>query len=172
MKSLSSKKGVSPLIATVLLIAFAVALGVVVMNWGKDYVETTAKDTSEKVDADMSCQMDIELKVKEIGKTEKICYNNLTGGFMELEFMLENTGRNPIQGIRVIAIDENDEIKQHDNETFAIGAGSVSEKYNLNTTLTGSLQFVEFIPLVEVKGKVAPQPCTGNTVQVENIRVC
>jgi flagellin-like protein len=30
-----SRKGLSPLIATVLLIAFAVALGVMVMNWGK-----------------------------------------------------------------------------------------------------------------------------------------
>lgn len=32
---LHSKRGMSPLIATVLLIAFAVALGVMVMNWGK-----------------------------------------------------------------------------------------------------------------------------------------
>ena len=30
------KKGVSPLIATVLLISFAVALGAVVMNWGRN----------------------------------------------------------------------------------------------------------------------------------------
>jgi len=30
-----ARKGLSPLIATVLLIAFAVALGVLVMNWGK-----------------------------------------------------------------------------------------------------------------------------------------
>jgi len=43
---LLNKKGVSPLIATVLLIAFAVSLGAVIMNWGKsafeeeEYVET------------------------------------------------------------------------------------------------------------------------------------
>ena len=31
----NNKKGVSPLIATVLLIAFAIALGTVIMNWGR-----------------------------------------------------------------------------------------------------------------------------------------
>jgi len=37
------KRGISPLIATVLLVAFAVALGAVVMNWAKGVEET---DTS------------------------------------------------------------------------------------------------------------------------------
>lgn len=34
-----TKRAVSPLIATVLLIAFAVALGAVVMNWGKTQIQ-------------------------------------------------------------------------------------------------------------------------------------
>ena len=34
-KIIKNKKGVSPLIATILLIAFAVALGAVVMSWGR-----------------------------------------------------------------------------------------------------------------------------------------
>ena len=33
------KKGMSPLVATVLLIAFAVALGAVVLNWGEEFVQ-------------------------------------------------------------------------------------------------------------------------------------
>lgn len=33
------KRGISPLIATVLLIAFSVALGAVVMSWGETYIE-------------------------------------------------------------------------------------------------------------------------------------
>ena len=32
----NNKRGVSPLIATVLLISFAVALGAVVLNWGRN----------------------------------------------------------------------------------------------------------------------------------------
>ena len=33
-----NKKALSPLIATILLVAFAIALGTIVMGWGKDYV--------------------------------------------------------------------------------------------------------------------------------------
>ena len=53
-----NKKAVSPLIATVLLIAFAVALGAVVMNWGRSYVETTAKYAEEKSDIQILCSRD------------------------------------------------------------------------------------------------------------------
>ena len=37
----SNKKGVSPLIATILLIAFAIALGTVIMNWGRGELYST-----------------------------------------------------------------------------------------------------------------------------------
>lgn len=33
-----NKKGLSPLIATILLVLFAVVLGTIVMGWGKEYV--------------------------------------------------------------------------------------------------------------------------------------
>ena len=50
MLVITSKKAVSPLIATIILIAFAVALGAVVMNIGKGYVEDipepAGKDTA------------------------------------------------------------------------------------------------------------------------------
>ncbi|PLW79781.1 hypothetical protein C0585_06140 [Candidatus Woesearchaeota archaeon] len=171
---LFNKKGVSPLIATVLLIAFAVALGVVVMNWGKDYVETTAKDAGEKADADLSCQMDIDIGIKEIGNVEKICYTaNATDKI--LEFMLENTGRESIQGIRMVLIDSDDNIHQADNTSFELNAGSVSSKYiyDYNSTSLGTeLQYVEIIPLVTVKGKTTPQACSSSSVQVESIGEC
>lgn len=34
-----NKKALSPLVATLLLVIFAIALGSVVMSWGKEYVE-------------------------------------------------------------------------------------------------------------------------------------
>ncbi|MFH0869761.1 MAG: archaellin/type IV pilin N-terminal domain-containing protein [archaeon] len=42
----SSRKGMSPLIATVLLIAFAVALGAMIMNWSSSLGESTGPDCS------------------------------------------------------------------------------------------------------------------------------
>jgi flagellin-like protein len=168
---LFNKKGVSPLIATVLLIAFAVALGVVVMNWGKDYVETTAKDAGEKADADLSCQMDIEIGIKEIANRKKICYTNSTS---ILEVMIENKGREPVEGIRFILIDVDDEISQTDNKSLSIGAGSVSSKYFLNysSDSLSDLQYVEIIPMITPKGKNSPEPCSSNILEIESIGTC
>ncbi|MFC1728027.1 archaellin/type IV pilin N-terminal domain-containing protein [Nanoarchaeota archaeon] len=43
-----NKKALSPLVATLLLVVFAIALGSVVMSWGKAYVEqaTTAPEVT------------------------------------------------------------------------------------------------------------------------------
>lgn len=170
---LKNKKGVAPLIATVLLIAFTVSIGVLVVNWGRDYIETTTSDTSDKVSSDLSCNMDISIEVKEISNTKKICYN---GTAKTIELMLENTGREDIAGIRIIAIDSDDGISQHDNLTFSIPAGSVSEKYTYNysesANLSDEIQMIEIIPLITLKGKSEPQACSSKALNLEEVSEC
>lgn len=39
------KKALSPLVATLLLVVFALAIGAVTMNWGKSYVENIKEGT-------------------------------------------------------------------------------------------------------------------------------
>ena len=53
----SSKKGVSPLIATILLIAFAVALGTVIMNWGLS-LGSSSDDPCAKVALELKKMVD------------------------------------------------------------------------------------------------------------------
>ncbi|MEK6963082.1 MAG: archaellin/type IV pilin N-terminal domain-containing protein [Nanoarchaeota archaeon] len=49
-RTVSSKRGISPLIATVLLIAFAVALGAMIMNWSSNLLsESSLAGVCEKV---------------------------------------------------------------------------------------------------------------------------
>lgn len=62
-----SKKGLSPLIATVLLIAFAVALGVMVMNWGKSAAEGKPGETP-------ACQM-VKFDPCSIDSQSLLCVN-------------------------------------------------------------------------------------------------
>ena len=42
-----SKKALSPLIATVLLVVFALVIGTITMNWGKSYVEKITDEPEE-----------------------------------------------------------------------------------------------------------------------------
>jgi len=56
-----NKRAVSPLIATVLLIAFAVALGAIVMNWGRGYVEDTQDFARESSEGQLTCSSDVQM---------------------------------------------------------------------------------------------------------------
>src|SRR3990167_1379626 len=84
-----SKKGVSPLIATILLIAFAVALGSVVMNWGLNLNLGKSDDKCRNV----------EIKLRDIDSAEA-CY----GGFGSngyINFIIDNTGSADISGLAI-----------------------------------------------------------------------
>ena len=48
-------RGISPLVATVLLIAFSVALGAVVMSWGESYIEQRAEFVSGRSEVGGPC---------------------------------------------------------------------------------------------------------------------
>ena len=75
----SSKRALSPLIATVMLIAFAVALGAVVMNWGKGYIEESTISEGEvslspaPAQPTAPCEQAIQLQVLTIGGRPDIC---------------------------------------------------------------------------------------------------
>ena len=79
------KRGISPLIATILLIAFAIALGLVVMNWGKSYIEEKAEFTAGATDTS-GCGL-VELNVIQVAGRDKICYNPNDNS---IEVFLEN----------------------------------------------------------------------------------
>jgi flagellin-like protein len=80
-----NKKGISPLVATILLIAFAIALGLVVMNWGKSYIEEKAEFTAGPSDVS-GCGL-VELSVIQVSGRDKICYNPNDNS---IEVFLEN----------------------------------------------------------------------------------
>ncbi|MBW3012516.1 hypothetical protein KY311_04985 [Candidatus Woesearchaeota archaeon] len=65
-----NKKAVSPLIATVLLIAFAVALGAIVMNWGESFVRETQETAEEASEGRLDCTLAVDFEVINARYTE------------------------------------------------------------------------------------------------------
>lgn len=56
------KRGISPLIATILLIGFAIAIAAVVFTWGRGYVTETAEKEGSLSQAQLECnQVEIEI---------------------------------------------------------------------------------------------------------------
>ena len=169
-KFLGKKKGVSPLIATVLLIAFAVALGAVVMNWGKSYVEEQTKHAEEKSNLELRCEMDIELAIKQIRGDPQLCYTN--GTTTKINFMLENRGTENIEAIQLTIIAENDIYTENipNSQIKTSGIRKFTQEYTYADY--GEIDIIEFTPLIKTPGTTQPTICSKNTLTIEEIYPC
>ena len=58
-----NKKGISPLIATVLLIGFTIVLAALVIRWGSELVTTLTQEQSCQNEATISCTSDVEFTI-------------------------------------------------------------------------------------------------------------
>lgn len=154
-----SKKGVSPLIATILLIAFAVALGSVVMNWGLNL--NLGKSTDK-------CR-NVEIRLRNIDVAEA-CY----GGFGPngyINFIIDNTGSVDISGLAIwIVGDKGTSLFDLDN--IPIKKGSIYDKKDKEVvydfTRFGNIKQILFIPKPEQSVEICPK----NSVKAEKIGIC
>lgn len=173
-RMLRSRKAVSPLIATVLLIAFAVALGAVVMNWGRGYVEDTANIARERSDTEVTCASDVDISIVEIDGVPQICYNeSFSTDNTSIEFIIENRKGRTVEMIqaRLIASDT--------RVPYTTDLGDIS---NLTTNAAKLLNFtydtdtygtpvqVKFTPYIKVGGSEVACP---SSAEIEtDIKAC
>jgi len=55
MKNNLGTKGISTLVASVLLVAFTVAAFGIIVTWGTDFISSTTSDVSQQTDEDIDC---------------------------------------------------------------------------------------------------------------------
>ena len=77
------KKGLSPLVATLLLVVFALAIGTITMNWGKSYVEKIKEGAPG---AEMGNSLVINLKDIDT-PLEELQLKYLTGKITQEEYL-------------------------------------------------------------------------------------
>ena len=82
-KFLRSKRALSPLIATILLVVFALVIGTITMNWGRSYVERIKEEPEQGFleSAVIISIKDIDTPLKEL----QIDY--ITGKISEQEYI-------------------------------------------------------------------------------------
>ena len=62
-----NKKALSPLIATILLVVFALVIGTISMNWGKSYVEKLQEEPKQQIESAIIISIkDIDTPLKEL----------------------------------------------------------------------------------------------------------
>ncbi len=147
------KRGISPLIATVILIAFAVSLGAVVMNLGSKLVGGTITDQKE-------CS-GMTLKFHELNGPQVSFGGSGTEGF--IEFVADHTGTEPIPKVRMRVIGQragSTEACVIEVSNSVIDAGNPFSKrvpYNFDTC--GTPKQVELVPIAMREKKELP--CQG-----------
>ena len=128
------KKSMSPLIATVLLVALAMSLGIIVINFTQKSTEDLKNSATKMIFAERRCSLELQIGVLELNDERYMCYNR--SGSMNLEMILENQGSESTSGMRFFLIDSNDEILQED-VLLPLG-GHNRTKYNISINQSDS----------------------------------
>ena len=149
------------MIATILLIAFAVALGSVVMNWG------LSLDLGRSGD---KCR-DVGIKIRNIDATE-VCF----GGFGQngyINFVIDNTGLTDINGLAIWIIGDKG-TRLFDLDSILVKKGALYDKKDKEVSYDfsafGNIKQIQFIP--KVRAEQATEICPKNAIKAEKIGVC
>ncbi|MEK6878980.1 MAG: archaellin/type IV pilin N-terminal domain-containing protein [Nanoarchaeota archaeon] len=87
-----NKRGISPLIATVLLIGFTVALAAVVITWGTGFVQKVTTGTEERTNKAIICTSDLNFEI-----TKVTC--KTSGATPTSTVILDNKGSIDVKGL-------------------------------------------------------------------------
>jgi len=136
---LIGKRGISPIIATVLLIAFAVVLAALVMNWQGKFVEKLQKTTDKSVGGEIDCLSDVDINVK----------------LDEGTLIVENNKGTTLDGIivRDYMSDGTITVREPMDPTLGVELGEPIPAYGskIYSTFTVTGEKVEVIPIIETE---------------------
>ncbi|MEK6846388.1 MAG: hypothetical protein AABY26_06515 [Nanoarchaeota archaeon] len=152
----NKKKAITPLIATFLLISFAVALGVVIMNFGRAEVEAGAQ-----------CPMNLEMRLLQISGEEQLCYD---AAKKELLFTVENGINMNVEGVMVSVVGSQQSQNFEFNQAKMGKAGTYVGHISYDTSVSGGIKQVKISPKLILQEQ--EQVCADQAVIVEQIKAC
>jgi flagellin-like protein len=152
-----NKRGISPLIATVLIIGFTVALAAVIMTWGQSFSKSMSQSTEQTTNVQLACAQDVQFEV------QAVCWDGSA-----LRLTVANNGNKKLSAITARIKESETTIGVNASDMAAspqvLGLGSLpayglqvfilDPTQDLNPTVTGSnVKEVELIPVITVGGK-------------------
>ena len=150
------KAGIAPIVATLVLVVFAVVFGVVIMNFGRAAVQQESE-----------CTIDIGLEFSEIGGQTEICFDRAKE---IIRFTVENGVNMDVSGVTVNVIGT------EKAESFALSDAKMSKAavylgdvgYNVGSN--GEIRQIKIVPkIVPFDEEVV---CSKQALTAENVRDC
>ena len=151
-----NKRGISPVIATLLLISFAVAIGVVVMTFGKAQVETQAQ-----------CPLNIGLKLSVISGQKQICFDSSSN---QIKFTIENGANIAVDRLvaNIIGTEKAETIEINDAKMEKVG--SYVGKVSYNVQESGEIRQIKLTPAITLYDE--QQVCIEKALTIEKVPNC
>jgi flagellin-like protein len=157
-----NKRAVSPLVATVLLIAFSVALGAVVMSWGESYIEQKAPFVQGGTEVGGACGSS-SLSIIKVKDVPQVCARG-----DELDIFVRN-GDVQIQGIKALIVGS-DGVAVVENILETPLKPDDAVKTTVAHQPVGTVQQLTLTPVVESGG--TQEFCRQSETKVEDIHTC
>jgi len=155
-----NKRGVTPLVATLMLISFSIGLGAIVMSWGQQYIEEKAEFITAAQVMPAGCDP-VSVSLITLAGAKQICLAPLT---RTIKAFIENGPDSVVENIksRIVGSDGIDEVEPVLQSPLArAGSGTATFSYKQ----VGIVKQVKMIPYVTVDGK--KQYCDKRSIVVE-----
>jgi len=107
------KKGISPLIATVLIIGFTVALAAIIITWSTGFTKKMQTQTEQTANTQVLCATDVVFSIKSVCAT--------TEGY---KVLIQNDGKEAINNWIIRFYQSDDKVQAIDTRDVAIIGGS------------------------------------------------
>ncbi len=158
---MTNKRGISPLFATILLIALSVGMGIAVMSWGEDYIEERAEFVQGVQETMTSCDM-VSFSIIRIGGVDQLCTADGT-----VKGLIDNGPDMNIAGIHARIVSDAGVGVVENVLDKPLARGSAAQ---IEFNVPGNVSQIKFTPRVVIAGKTVV--CSKQAIVVENIRPC
>ena len=157
------KKGMSPLLATVLLIAFAVSLGALVMSVGRQMHDQGSLD----LNATEVCSH-VDFRIHEVDGKKSICYDPDAS---VIRFVGVNRGVKSIPSMQIWVVGK--ELYRADVlEDPLKPLVPIERQIAYDSSTYGTIRRIQFIPSVHIEELQDPYICLDYPSEIQEIRYC
>jgi len=134
------KRGISPLVATVIIIGFTIVIATVVFRWSSGFFESNTEEQSEEIQVATTCVGDVNPKVKQA------C---ILGD--KIRFLIENNGVQDITGF-VFKIEGED---VNINSTYGVDSFRSKNLYASYNGMPDKIKTIKIYPKIMINNKEA-----------------
>ncbi len=155
---IQNKKGISPLIATVLLIGFAIAIAILIWMWYGNIVNERTAKISAQGNGEIICSSQINYNIK------SVCISD-----DNIIVKIENKGAD-INNFKITLTGDSSKIDTINVGTSIAKTQTKEISAYMNTIKIGAVKKVSIIPVVNIQG--LDSACLQKKQESTNIKPC